>query len=226
MSDETKVNERIERDGFGRPIKHIEVSVDSSQMKMLLEQNSALQKEKESLLADAEAGREARERLSLVEQNELEKKKRALGSPDYKTVEEVKAFEEGKNSNKPNIPHVPSGTIPLSTQTPAKQENQGFNSYEGMVSDLRMRASRGDATAKQALDQLTFKVVRGAKEATLPAYQEPQKQMVSSDLIENGMLTAKPDVCNLAHNLREKKLRAMAQKGDQSAQNILDSGDY
>lgn len=143
-----------------------------------------------------------------------------------RAVSTVHKMRELKEELKTKTTHqIPSGTVPLSSQTPAQTQNQGFGSYSEMVADLRQRSIH-DPIAREALNQLMLKSLKGARETTLPSYQEEPKQFITTDLIENGRLTAKPDVCGIQHSYREKRLRAMAEKGDASALAILNSGDF
>jgi hypothetical protein len=171
-----------------------------------------------------EENEDLRSKLDLIATQKFMEKKRSLGAPDDITSpEELMGYEKAIKGKTQPSQSIPSGTVPLSSQQPAKSE--GFGDYPSMVADLRKRAET-DPIAREALTQLMYKSLKGAKEATLPPYVEPPKQTISTDLIENGKLVARPDVCGLSHAYREKKLRAMAEKGDQSALAILNSGDY
>lgn len=79
---------------------------------------------------------------------------------------------------------------------------------------------------KSVRNALLLKVLKGSREITLPAYQEPEQPTTTSDIFENGKAVVKPDPCGLKHMYREKRLRALAEKGNQDAINILNSGEY
>ncbi len=130
------------------------------------------------------------------------------------TIQKLKA---GKGSNS-NYPSIPSGTVPLSSQTPAKKS--GYSNVEQMVDDANQN--------KEIRNALLSKCLKGVKEGhlILKSYELPLPETQTSDLIENGKLSKKPDVLGIQHMHRTKKLRERAEKGDSQAIDLLNSGNY
>ncbi len=128
------------------------------------------------------------ELLNLIAQREFEKKRAQLGAPDtITTVEELKAYSEGKRANQPEKP-IPMGNVPLDTQTPANP-NQGFGSYPEMIDSLRDLSSAQNPDIKQrqaakaTLDKLMEKAFAGQKEAQKPFSMEMDKETSLRDLL-------------------------------------------
>ena len=213
-----------------RKPNEIHVTVDSEQMKQLLKQNDQLLKEKQELESQVAESEESKLLL-----NDLKEKASteltALGidtlPEDLKSkadldraVETITKLREKKKEFNP----ASGGVAPLPQ---SHGEKEGYGDYPSMISDLRLRANQGDANAKEALKKLTQKTLLGMRKVQVEPYQKPQtEQTTSSDLIENGKLVVKPDVLGLSRAFREKKLRAMAERGDQRALEILNSGNY
>ena len=139
-----------------RKREQIEITIDSKQMKALIEANQVLQREKEALQKEGKENAEAKEKLDLIATNAFEKRKRELSAPDsITTVEELKAFEAGKLGNKQ--PQIPAGCVPLESQySQADFMKQSYANSADLVRDLREKA-RTDPRAKAALDALFLK---------------------------------------------------------------------
>ena len=169
--------------------REIHVSVENEQMKQLLEQNSALQREKEALAKEVEENKDAKEKLDLIAQNAFEKiKKEPDVTEDITNPMELMAFERGKKSNVRETVHVPSGTVPLSTQQ-NNSNPQAFGTHEEMIDSIRDRASiqnpdKQDRKQAQAiLDKLFEKSLKGQNESRKPFDYEMPKEISLSDLL-------------------------------------------
>ena len=222
MSSENDVVEPL------RKPEVIRVKVDSTEMQKLVESNIEKNKKIAELESQVAESAESKALLNdLKERASLEIT--ALGIPTEvedirskadldRTVATIKELWSKKDSNSAS-----GGVAPLPQ---SHGQNEGYGSEKEMIDDLRQRANSGDANAKSALNQLSFKALKGLRKVQVEPYQRPQEQTTSSDLIENGKLVVKPDCLGLGRAYREKKLRAMAQKGDAQALAILNSGDY
>jgi hypothetical protein len=198
-----------------RPTEVIKVSVDSSQMKALLESNAVLTKK----LEKAEQGEQMFEhiRLKLAEKYEQE----GLEVPHIENLSQLNSATENikqiTESKRPK--NVPAGTVPLSSQIPVKTQ-EGYGSNEEMIDAVNQN--------KDVRNALLFKVLNGVKEGklSLPSYEEPQPETTTSDLSPQLKLSVKPDPMGIERRFRTKKLQERASKGDQQAVEILNSGNY
>ena len=172
---------------------------------------------------DKEVVDDIREKLSLelaVKEIEIEPSE-IKGKKDIERwVGVIKKLEKPKDDQF----SAKGGYAPMPSQV--QQNQQGWGSHEEMVKDLRTRANNGDANAKEALRQLTFKVLKGNRQIQTEPYQRPQEQTTTSDLSPDLKLAVKSDVCGIQSSFRKKKLMERAQRGDKYALELLNSGNF
>lgn len=137
-----------------------------------IQESTETQTEKEDIESLRAERNTYKEMLDLVAQKEFEKKKAQLGAPDsIQTVEELKAFSEGKKANQ--RPIVQAGCVPLSSQQ-SSSEPQVFDSQEALIDNLRDRCSTQNPNkedrnlAKAQLDALMLKCFKGQKDCNKP----------------------------------------------------------
>jgi hypothetical protein len=121
------------------------------------------------------------------------------------------------------------GSAPLNSAQYSTEKKEGYGSVEEMIRDLREKSAMGDANSKEILSKMTYKMGKGIIEGklSLPSYEPEPTPTTTTDLIEGGgKIAVKPDPLGIEHAFRKKKLLVLAQKGDQTAINILNSGDY
>lgn len=215
--------------------QEIRVSVDSSQMETMIHTVDDLKKENKELkqqVAEAEPAIENLENEKEILAVQLTANNVPTEAADLKSAEEVErakatvvALRKAKGGGRDS--HVPAGTVPLSSQQ-AVQQKKGFGSYEEMIQDVSDKAALGSVEAKEVMKQLIHKTMKGTVEGRLilPAYQEPEKQSVSSEFGETLKLSVKSDPLGLKTTYRRRKLKRLAMEGDETAQRILDSGAY
>jgi replicative superfamily II helicase len=181
MSDEARVNERIIRDPrTGQPIKTIEVTVNSDEMRKLVEQTSEQEKEIKELKEQVQDSEEAKANFE-QEKEILATELTALEIPteveNLRTKEDVdrakitvmKLREKAKNEPNP----ASGGVAPLSGQF-GTSPNQGFDSIESLIDNLRDRSSHSNPNladrklAQEQLNKLMEKSLRGQKETLRP----------------------------------------------------------
>ncbi len=97
-----------------------------------------------------------------------------------KTVQTLRKKEEVSKT-------VPSGIAPLSGQY--EQPKNGYSSPDAMVTDLLMKEQYGNKSerlqAKQVLDQLTVKTLKGARDGNQKDFNFPKEESVIEKLNEN-----------------------------------------
>lgn len=158
-----------------------------------LEGKTTVQESQETEKEDIETVKSERDTyknmLDLVAQKEFEKKKAQLGAPDsITTVEELKAFSEGRKANQPQ--KVPSGTVPWQTQQETANP-QVFNSQEELIDNLRDRCSAQNPNkqdrdlAKAQLDALMIKCFKGQKDCNKPFDFTMPKEVSISDFMNS-----------------------------------------
>jgi hypothetical protein len=193
----------------------IKVEIDNTQMQNLIEQNGELSKK----LQQAEDG----SRMFETVRSRLSEKyaQQGLEMPTVENLDQLNtATENLKKMTESREPkHIPAGTVPLSSQTPAKESGK-FGSIKEMVD-----VANQDKDIRNALLSKTLKGVVEGK-LSLPSYQEPEVETTTSDLSPDLKLSKKPDPMGIEHNFRKKKLLERAKKGDQQAIDILNSGDF
>lgn len=215
-----------------RKPKEIHISVDSKQMETLIHANDKLQVEKEELqeqVTDSEEAKILLDDLKEKASTELT----SLGVPteieDIKTKSDLdRAVSTIKKLREKSVKHSGNegGSAPLNQNQYGIEKKSGYGSYEEMVTDLREKASRGDANAKEALNQLSFKVLKGVRKVNIEPYKPEPTPLVTTDLSPDLRLVQKPDVMGIQKAFRKKKLMERASKGDQTAIDVLNSGDY
>ncbi|HLE75730.1 MAG TPA: hypothetical protein VI864_06775 [Candidatus Bathyarchaeia archaeon] len=210
----------------------IKVQVDSNQMKALVEEvheKSAKIEKLESEVQDSEEAKilfddmkikasEQLTNLGIPTEPENIKSKEDLDRA-IQTIQKLRAKSESHTGNE-------GGNAPLSPQQYGTDKSQGYGTHEEMIQDLRERASRGDATAKEALNQLSFKALKGMREIHVEPYQPEPTPTTTSDLSPDLKLAVKPDPMGIEHAFRKKKLIALAERGSKEALEILNSGNY
>ena len=160
---------------------HIELSVDSKQLRDSLQDNI----EKDQQIKDLE------EKLNLVAQNAWEKKKREVGcnDPTVNDPDSLMAWEKGRNSvNGQPMKPINAGVVPLSSQTQTSQP-QAFESQEELIDSIRDRCSASNPdkqdreNAKLILDKLFEKSLKGQKDANKPFSYEMEKETSISEML-------------------------------------------
>jgi hypothetical protein len=203
----------------------IKVSISSDEMKQLIEQNNTkdakikqLETENASSVAAREMFIDLKEKAALqltnlgIETDVDDIKTKEDLDRSITTIQKLNAKQGSRNE-----PYVNAGCVPLSSQTQAKKA--GYGSVEGLVDDVNQNPEIRNA--------LLHKCLKGVKEGrlVLKSYEMPIPETTSTDLIENGKLSKKPDVLGIQHNFRAKKLRERA-KTDPEAARILESGEF
>jgi hypothetical protein len=162
---------------------HIELSVSSKEMENTLRDNIS----KDQQIKDLE------EKLNLVAEVAWEKKKKEVGcnDPTVNDPESLMAWEKGRNSNNRQPQNVPSGTVPLSSQTSANSNPQAWGDVESMINSVRDLASNENpdkvsrAENQKILDTLMTKALKGQKEGKQDmTYQQPKDVSLSDILNE------------------------------------------
>jgi len=154
----------------------VKVTVDSEQMKRLIEQNRQLEEEKKQMqttIAESEESRKLMDDLKEKAAVELE----ALGVPTETTDIKTKADLDRCISTiqqlrraKENVGNNPSGNAGLEGQY-GQQNNQGFSNMEQLIDTVRDKASASNkdlasrAEAQKVLDALMVKALRGQGES-------------------------------------------------------------
>lgn len=131
-----------------------------------------------------------KEKLTIIAEKELERKKKEAGcsDPDINTKEKLDAWSLGKKSSQgeggaPNArPDSPAQVGPVSRE-------QGYETPEQMIDDLRRRAREGEAEGKIILDELMRKYIRGMKDAEnfqikYPRTPEPSNEQKGETIVK------------------------------------------
>lgn len=171
-------------EGNGKTEK-IVVTVDSAQMKSLIEQNEILTKK----LEKAEQGEQLFDNIK----NKLTESYQNAGLPEphVESIEDLNnAVETLKRVNENKTPkHIPSGCVPLETQYNSSNP-QVFDSQEALIDNLRDRASASNPNkqdkelAKAQLDTLIVKAFNGQKDCHKPFSMEMGKDVSINDVLQ------------------------------------------
>jgi len=212
--------------------KTLHVSVDTTTVEKLAKEREIVQEKEKELdekLAKAEVGEEMFEDVRSKLQTEYEGQ--GLPVPKVENAEDLNnAVEILKKlkAKQSSGGFAQGGSAPLSGQT-SSHENEGYSSYEAMILDLREKASRNDPIAQEQLRKLLYKTLKSVRDnkMVLPSYQPEPVQTTTTDLIEGGgKISVKSDILGIQKRFRKAKLMALAERGNQEAINILNSGDY
>jgi hypothetical protein len=190
--DALKLPQR-ERERQAQKDLNLKVTVDSQQMLDLIEEKKALKDELEKskgndisevkAFFDAEKQKTS-ERLTALG---IETSPEAIRNKDdldraNKTIEALRRKESQ------NLGYV--GGVPLSDAQMGISHKQGaYANTESMVNDLILQEKTGNKlqreNAKQILNQMTLKVVKGAKEGKIDSFDFPKEESIIDKINEN-----------------------------------------
>lgn len=107
-----------------------------------------------------------KEKLTIMGEKELERKKKEAGcsDPDINTKEKLDAWSLGKKSSQ-GEGGAPNARPDSLRQVGPISQQQGYETPEQMIDDLRRRARSGEREGKLILDELMRKYVRGMRDS-------------------------------------------------------------
>jgi hypothetical protein len=153
---------------------NLKVSVSSQEIENLIEQKKAIESERDQF----------KTQLETVKQSAFAEKKRQLGAPDsITTPEQLQGYEQALKINNP----APSGQASLMGQYAQPQKTGTYANPESMISDLltkeRYSQDRAEkAQSKAVLDEMTIKIVKGAKEGQIKGFDFPKDESILDKL--------------------------------------------
>jgi hypothetical protein len=174
-----------------KPTK-LHVTVDSEQMKNLIQQNERLEREKAEMQTQIAESEESRKLLDdMKEKASLELTN--LGVPteptDIKDKESldraVATIQKLREKQQPKIGTNPSGSAPLQNfQNPnfAPKQQEGFSDYPSMIDSVRDLASHSNPDPKsraenqKILETLMAKAIHGQKQNPIPFNYSPKPE--------------------------------------------------
>jgi hypothetical protein len=145
----------------------VHVSVDSKEMERLIKEKEELESQNEDLKG----------KLEIISEKELEK--RLQGIPENlreyfrEHPEQLQGFElgRGKSESEPYSPRDRNqGSAPMNKFQMGSSAQQGFETVEEMIDDLRNRAHQGEREAEIILRKLFEKNVQGLKQGVRIQY--------------------------------------------------------
>ena len=165
---------------------HVKVTVDNDEIQQIKNRNDALEKEATEVkevkaFFDAEKSK-ASERLS------------KLGIPtnseSIRTADDLQRINNTIDALSSKQVFGNEGGTPLSPFQTGEYQKQGtYANHEALISDLILKEKVGNKSekiaAKQALDAMTLKVVRGAKEGKIPSFDFPKNESIIDKINES-----------------------------------------